>query len=458
MKEITCDVCILGAGTAGMAAAYALKGKGFTVSLVEKQPKLGGTAVNAWVETWIAGINPPYLLPIHQNLVDYGFAWGDINTSWVDPRFSKITDPKINGLIRFDPAALASRYYADMDADKNFSILTCYELQETKMKDARIIDSIIVKNKCSNESCHIQASYFIDSSGDGVLCRKAGCKAFLGEDDYSLFQEDLMKNKKAQVSLNEPSLFFKVESSNEQIPAAKIKKGKFNYDGYNDWHWVNPMSGFGISGMDVINNGVDKIYDESVSLIYGFWDFIKKEFARRKKAGEATYYIDSDMQTIPTGEHAEMLGVRESYRIECQKMLTQKDLTEKIDSEELKDYIACGSHEVDFHVYGSIDRSAVKEFNKNLKPSGIPYKCLVPVALDNTLIACRAFGASHIALAARRVNKDMAQLGWAAGHAIRMCLDNGNRLKTSDVDIAELRSSAYTDFTNSVKMLESKMK
>lgn len=59
-----CDICIVGAGTAGMAAAYALMGSNYKVIIVEKSSNPGGTAVNAWVETWIPGINPPFLKEI----------------------------------------------------------------------------------------------------------------------------------------------------------------------------------------------------------------------------------------------------------------------------------------------------------------------------------------------------------------------------------------------------------
>lgn len=75
IKEKKWNVCIIGAGTAGIGAAYALAnynlsdGEKMNVILVEPYPILGGTAVNAWVQTWIEGINPPYLEKILMNMV-----------------------------------------------------------------------------------------------------------------------------------------------------------------------------------------------------------------------------------------------------------------------------------------------------------------------------------------------------------------------------------------------------
>jgi hypothetical protein len=138
-------------------------------------------------------------------------------------------------------------------------------------------------------------------------------------------------------------------------------------------------------------------------------------------------------------------------------MLNQNDLEKQISSSDLKSYIACGSHLLDLHVKGSLDAGEIGHFNsKCRRPSGIPYKCIVPKSLTNVLIACRAYGASHIALSACRVNKDMAQLGWAAGNAIRIMLDE-KLSNTRQVDVAKLQSIGYTGFACNVKTLESRI-
>jgi hypothetical protein len=74
--------------------------------------------------------------------------------------------------------------------------------------------------------------------------------------------------------------------------------------------------------------------------------------------------------------------------------------------------------------------------------------------VKNVLIASRCYGASQIALASARGNFVMAQLGWAAGNAIKICL-NSNHDDVRRVNIALLQSAEYTDFKNRVKKLES---
>jgi flavin-dependent dehydrogenase len=458
------DVCIVGAGTAGMAAAYALKESGYEIALVEKNSRLGGTAVNAWVETWIEGINPPYLVELFCSLKKEEKAWGELEKSWLPKQFSKYdkTSP-----LRFDSSALAEKYATDIKKDGNITVLTGYALTKVgKNNNSRNVSDIEITNVGNADDVfQINARYFIDSSGDGILCRQAGCRAYLGEDAYEEFEEDIMRGKKPQRIINEPSLFFKVEKKQQAaIPfdeAEKTENPQFFYDGYRDWFhsWINPMTGFGISGIETVNNGIDKTYKKARLLIRDFWNFILREYLRRKKAGEKTYgYTDEDMDCVPTGECAPMLGIRESYRIECEYMLRQSDLARKIQLADLKDFIACSSYEIDLHMKGSLDSGKINAFNaQSLQVSGIPYKCLIPRALDNVLIACRAFGASHIALAARRINKDMAQLGWAAGHAMRLCCGK-NLDNTRDVCVATLQGSGYTGLSDSVRKLEERMK
>jgi hypothetical protein len=451
------DLCIVGAGTAGMAAAYALRRTGLRVAVIEKNKDLGGTAVNAWVETWIEGINPPYLVELFNALCGTGKAWGNLNNSWLPEKFAK---NGTSSFLRFDPAALAEKYAGDFSDDGHFRFFTqCMAVNAIK-KDPRTVESVEIVNLNTQEHFLIRAKFFIDASGDGILCRHAGSTAFYGEDPYSRFNEPLMRGKDGNTKyLNEPSLFFRIKE--EPAPAVHASSaGGFNYDGYIDrFHlWVNPMSGLGLTGLEIIQNGSEAGYKKAVSLVGGFWDYIKREHTRRKNAGEPLYYPDDVLNCIPTGEYAPMLGIRESYRIECDYMIRQQDLSQKIKSDNPGNFIACGSHDIDFHVYGSLNPAEVRAFNRDsLKPSGIPYLSIVPKALDNVLIACRAYGASHIALAARRVNKDMAQLGWAAGHALRICMED-RLTNTREVNIQKLQSNTYTGFAASVQELENRMK
>jgi hypothetical protein len=295
----------------------------------------------------------------------------------------------------------------------------------------------------------------------------------VGEDPYERFNEDLMKgNEKPadEMNLNEPSLFYKIaKETPDDTPILDRVKSVYldaegnvicpsyiDIDGYACQAFLNPMTGFGITGYDVVMKDKKELYDNAVLRIIEHWKYVKLSLNKAYKDNRPTnsntcfhgyqYYL---REWNYVDQYASKLGIRESYRIVCDYMLRQQDLSNLIDPDKLDHYIACGSHIIDFHVYGTLDRCRVKEYNKFVVPSGIPYESLCPKKLANTLIACRAYGTSHIALAARRVNKDMAQLGYAAGYAMSQCVQLKGTIR--DVNIKKIQTE--TGFKEAVKLL-----
>ena len=468
--ETNYDVCIIGAGSAGMAAAYALRNvkEQLKVLVVEPYETLGGTAVNAWVQTWSQGITPRYLKDI---LIRYGYRAEQIDNSILPERYSGIK----GGNLFINKDCLAKIYLSDMKASDNITLLTSHSLVRVKdMKDG-LINSVEVEDSM-HQKITISARFFIDSSGDGVLCRLA-CPIenedyFMGEDPYERFKEPLMKNIKWDRNvMNEPSLLYGVGAN---APSDKnllskitsvyttkegiIEKPKYiNHDGCTYGSYLNPLTGMGFAGAEVLAD-YNKVYKEAKELRqYEHWKYIKLNLEQQfllKKKNWASYDVEQ-RNWNHTGVCAPMLGVRESYRVNCEYMLRQQDLVDRINPKSLNDFIACGTETVDLHIYGNLYWKAVADFNETVQPTGIPYRCLIPKKLKNVFIACRAFGASHIALAARRVNKDMAQLGWAAGNAIRICC-NEKLTDVRCVNVSILQGKEYTGFAENVELMHTK--
>lgn len=469
------NVCIIGGGTSGMAAAYALKGSGYQVVLIEKQKEFGGTATNAWVDSWIEGITPPYLETILEKTWLINIQ--SIRKAWLPVRYSK--DKGVRGFsIPHD--RLANSYRRDMDAASNIVTMSGYTFKGANLQDRKVKSIFVSETSTPSVEIEIKADFFIDCSGSGILgCYggKIDVDFYQGEDPYERFEESLipknnLTSEQRHMILNEPSLFFQVQERNNSVEKTEnvaagflltsiddkfkiIPHSDYLFDGYNTGAWVNPMTGMNISGGAVIELGEEKVYEIAANSIFDYWNFVRSEVQERIANHKPLYgFNQSTLDCYFEGIHAPMLGVREGRRVCCEYMLRQSDLEELITSSDIKSYIACGSHLVDFHVYGSLDFSAVSNFNKTkLRPSGIPYECLIPKRFDNILVACRAFGASHIALAARRVNRDMAQLGWAAGNAIKICMHD-NLTNTREVDVATLQKDDYTGFRSAVAVLE----
>ena len=465
-------VCILGGGTAGMAAAYALKdNKDIHLTVVEKESCLGGTAVNAWVNTWIAGVNPPYLQKIFEELKSVGKAAGDLGNSWLAQKHRK--DGKSPSTLIFDVKGLAEKYHHDLSCS-NVEILTEYEferLEIVKRKgDFWNVSAIIIHDTNGGNEKVVEADFFIDCSGDGVLCRSINPVVdedyYYGEDPQNRFGEVNAPRVGGHDHLNLPSLFYKIKLplSVAVSSCSHVKKPSYiTGDGYNINGYdfgsqqedvVNPLSGQGLCASDALKD-YNALYREAKKRCEEHWSYVRSELkayvdAKNKPKNRECAGFPPGLYVYEYKECAPMLGIREGYRIHCEYMLRQKDLTERINSGNLKHYIACGGHTIDFH--GSCGRN-FSDFNNQVVVSGIPYECMVPKKTANVLIACRAFGASHIALAARRINKDMAQLGWAAGHAIGICAGKGySDIRQVITNIAELQE--ITGFKSGVEYIE----
>ena len=122
------------------------------------------------------------------------------------------------------------------------------------------------------------------------------------------------------------------------------------------------------------------------------------------------------LQAMPTfssyefHSYAPMLGIRESYRVVGEYVLTQHDLLAGLRGQSHPDIIALADHKMDVHGKGS------RRVDGDLKgPYGVPYRCLVPRGRTNLLVAGRCASFSHVAASSCRLSRTMMALGHAAG-------------------------------------------
>jgi hypothetical protein len=578
------DICIIGAGSAGMGAAYSLKGSGKSVCLIDKLSHLGGTSTEAGVTTWIEGSCPKYLVDIlaslnfsqeqiERSLLPAAFSLyginqtkknkgirkdgflilnGSLDTNLLVDRnytltikgnlndaqtfalgfgnsdpivleskgngiyicFFKNEIPEINnyniynypeataitaniewmkmelgtnnsqeylpddtqndGNLYIDSDSLMNKYQNDFANDNNFEILLKTEFMSVNSQTETDIVSINVIDSELNART-IEASWFIDCSGDGILCRAALTDCYLvGRDPKALFNESIALNNIIDpMTLNEPSLFFKLQeglddteilntvktvyidnSIKEGIPI--IKPDYITLDGFiSGANYVNTMTGttFGEGGALNIKYGSDGVYPILKSRSLEYWKYIKL-LAKYKGSGKfGGYDVGQVLSMGFDNSFKPYTGIRESFRIKCDYMLRQSDLSELLNPQSLNNFIAEGSHIIDFHVTTDLNVVELNNFNQSfLRPYGIPYDCLVVSGISNILVAGRCSGKSQIALASARVNKVCAQEGFAAGNAIKYCLDNEcNDVRC--VDVPTIQGPQYIDFVTSINQM-----
>lgn len=132
---------------------------------------------------------------------------------------------------------------------------------------------------------------------------------------------------------------------------------------------------------------------------------------------------------------ATQVGVRETRRIEGEYTLTVEDL---ISGREFEDVIALAGYPVDLHSPTG-DGGGADGTYETANVYQIPYRSLIPVNLDQLLVAGRSISATHEAMAAIRVMPPAFAMGEAAGTAAAIAAEH--RLPPRHIDVAILQQT-----------------
>jgi hypothetical protein len=119
---------------------------------------------------------------------------------------------------------------------------------------------------------------------------------------------------------------------------------------------------------------------------------------------------------------AATIGVRETRRIVGEYTLTAEDLAS---GGEFDDVIALCGYPIDIHSPTGISGSMAQRSFESANVYQIPYRCLVPVQVENLLVAGRCVSATHEALGAIRVMPPSFAMGQAAGTAGALAVAEG---------------------------------
>ena len=127
---------------------------------------------------------------------------------------------------------------------------------------------------------------------------------------------------------------------------------------------------------------------------------------------------------------APFMGIRESRVIVGKYILTAEDI---LACRRFDDAVAVASYPVDIlHATGG---DCTLHWCEDCYD--IPYRSLVPAAVENLLVAGRCSSMNHEAMASTRVMSTCMALGEAAGRAARIALEEG--VRPSAVDVEKVR-------------------
>jgi len=420
------DVLIVGGGPAGLAAALSSARKEVKTTLVENSGNLGGMAtiglIGPFMTCFSSDGNDQIVKGIFDEVVRR-----------MEKKGGAIHPSHIPGASPYSSFHLIGHDHVT-PFDANVLKLVAFELcQEAGVKlklysrflgttvsssdGTTTIQEAFIANKSGIQA--IRAQRFIDCTGDGDVAAYSGVPMEKGRE----------KDKKMQPA----SLFFRIGNIDSQKLITFVRKNfpieqervgfleiikkarkEMNYSVPHDelglyqttkWdEWlVNHTRILGVDGTNA--DDLTQAHMEGQKQV-----FEALEFMRRFIPG---------CENVELLEIADQVGVRESRRIQGEYVLKVEDVYNCVPFDDC--VVACG-FPVDIH--DPDGPSGLFE-----PPRGhhyeIPYRCLLPLKVDNLLVAGRCVSATHEALGAIRVMPFCFAMGEAAGTAAALSVKEG---------------------------------
>ncbi|NSW57296.1 MAG: FAD-dependent oxidoreductase [Armatimonadetes bacterium] len=429
------DVIVCGGGTAGSVAAIAAARRGVKTLIVEQFGFLGGSQTAALV------------LP----LMSYSTGGEKLVLGICEEINQRCNDlPGDNEGMFFNPELL--KYVLEemvLEAGCDLSYHT-YIIGATVRNGA--LRSIEVAGKSGRRE--LEAKQFIDCTGDADVAYLSGAPFESGRPEDGLNQSASLRFTVGGVDLERLAAFLREKGGLDAHPprfgwgfakggvgdkglGALMEQaeqdGVFTAEegGYIQFFTIPGRPGelgFNCPRITHVNGARDE--DLTRAQVQGRRIIPRiMEFCRRYLDGFDDAYL---AQTAP------MVGIRESRRIVGEYVLSAEDFRQ---ARKFEDGIAKSCYPIDIHnpsgVGVTLERLGPGEYHE------IPYRCLVPLCVDNLLVAGRCISATFEAQAAIRIEATCRAMGEAAGVAAALCVRHGvtPRALSSDLLLAALREN-----------------
>ncbi len=430
------DVVVAGGGTAGAVAAIAAARNGVKTLVVEQFGFLGGSGAAALVmpmmpnhverKPLVRGISQE----IQRRLLDLGCAAMDKNGNegWFNPEALKFV-------------------LEDMVLEAGGRILY-FTLVEDVIMAGDVLKGVVVVNKSGRQA--VFSKIIVDSTGDGDVAALAGVPFESGRKEDGVSQPMSLRFMVGNIDFNKLTGFL-VENDDRSfvdpplIEFAMVPGGNWPLEKYfkegveeglleeSDMVYFQAFSIPGMPGVIAFNcpriignykgfnaNHLTEAVTQGRKRIVRLFRFLRKKIP----GFEGSYLA----MTAP------MVGVRESRRIIGEYVLTEQDY---FNARKFEDAVSRNRYPIDIHLpTGRLPGERKLDPNEYHE---IPYRSLIPMKVENLIVACRALSASFEAHGAVRIQPNMRAIGQAAGVAAALCVKKG--VKPRQLDGKELREN-----------------
>jgi len=426
------DVLVVGGGPSGIIAAQAAAEDGLNLALIENRSFLGGNLTTGLPILGFLGQKGNQIITgLPQKFMDRLAEQDAVSEHRPCPLHMSIT--------LVEPEAVKAVAF-EMLKERGVNVLLYTSFAGVVMDGSRL-KGVIIESKSGREV--ILAKVIIDCTGDADVAFRSGAPCEQGDEQGGVQPPTLMfslgnvDTDKLRMSIaDEPrtyvtdfipneyfgknpqfivvglrSLIQKAKDDGLSLPTERtivitgLRKGEA---------WINMTRVNGVDGTD------------PSSLTEG-------EFIARQQIGDIFKYL---VNYVPGFEQAQLLrtapflGIRETRRIIGKYILNRDDI---LSCARFDDSVAVASYPLDIH--HPVGGGCTLEWSGDCYD--IPYRSLVPLKIENLLVAGRSISTTHEAMSAIRVMAPCMAMGEAAGRAAKMAIRDG--VPPSGINVEKLR-------------------
>ena len=410
------DVVVAGGGPAGVGAALAAARNGASVLLIEQRGYLGGMATVSQVPAFC-----PYTDHVKPVIRGIGLEILDDMKQKMEASFQKEWQDELDW-VPID-AEVLKRLLDHKVAEAGVKVLYHTFVGHVVQQDG-MVEAVVIHNKSGTQA--VKAALFIDATSDADLTHLAGGQVVKGGDDGELqpgtmcFVLNNLDRKKFLAGADTHGSDLK-HAINKAKSEGRLRVAR-------DWagiSWLNDhTAGFNfghVFGIDGSNAD----------------DLTRGAIEGRALVEHITEWL---RESIPGFEHAfltltgEQIGIRETRRIVGDYIVTADDF---LKCRSFPDDIARNAYFIDIHMAKPTSGMTMVHLPPG-ESHGIPYRALLPVGIDNVIVAGRAISTDRATQGSTRVMPNCFAMGEAAGTAAAILAEQGLR-KTRAVDIETLQ-------------------
>lgn len=396
------DVVVCGGGPAGIGAALGAARMGMKTIILEAGGCLGGTWTRGQL-SWIfdfkkKGICPEIISRLDARNARHG---GNDKDFVYEPEAMKII---LEDLIA--EAGVDVRYFT-----------TCC----AAYKDGAKMSVLVSESKSGREAW--AAKIFIDCTGDGDVCARAGAEFDIGTDGDRIVQPcsfNAIVSVEDVEKLGDRITAYKKDSLAGHVESTQLNLRDLRAAGIEPSYNMPTLFHLGGNILLMMFNHEYGVHCDSAAEITRATIRARREVFKMVDALSKSNSPWRNMRIIATSEH---IGIREGRRVCGLYEVTTADL---LSGARHSDAVTRATFGVDLHAHTEeINRSKTITHLDGFKPYDIPLRALVCRDVDCLMMAGRCISGDRIAHGSYRVTGNAVDMGYSAGCAAAKFISEG---------------------------------